>query len=152
MMTYSSLLKKRNGGIGKERQACPRLGQGIGGCRWWVIGPRELAGELVVQVWGKEVHLGPAPKPEQTVRNPWTEMPLCGVSAISQQVVCQLVVDVWSVNYLEPESDLQIAHSYRVQVLALRVFETTPPCLFMYDTVAVLLSNSMFFHKIKILF
>ena len=35
--------------------------------------------------------------------DPWTEVALCGVLAIALQVVCQLVVDTWSVNCLKLE-------------------------------------------------
>ena len=49
----------------------------------------------------------------------WTETTLHGVRAISRQVVCQLVIDAWSVNHLESErsSDLAIAHSYSASLV-----------------------------------
>ena len=64
---------------------------------------REPTRELVVQVGGEEVHLGPVPHLEQTLSYQREEVPLCGVWTISQQVVCQLVVDTWSVNCLETQ-------------------------------------------------
>ena len=57
----------------------------------------------MVLVRGEQVHLGPAPHPKQVMCHQWSELPLCRVWLIARQVVCQLVVDTWSINRLEPE-------------------------------------------------
>ena len=57
----------------------------------------------MVQVASKQVHLGCAPQLEQLGHRSLREMPLCGVRAIAQQEVGQLIVDTWSVYH--PDSD-----------------------------------------------
>ena len=90
----------------------------------------------MVQVCGKQVHLRPAAKLKQLVNHLHTEMPLCGVRAIVQHVVCQLVVDTWSVDH--PDLECPLIQSARLEASLLRVFETTPRCLSMYDAMAML--------------
>ena len=68
-----------------------------------MTGPTEPTRELVILVQRENLHLGPAPHLKQMLCNQQTEVPLCQVQTILQQVVCQLIVDDWSVDRLESQ-------------------------------------------------
>ena len=128
---------------GKRKwQPCPWLGQGVRGpTNGWQVRQNQR-GEVMVQVACKQVHLGCAPQLEQLEHNSLTERRhsvrsgrLQGRKSASLLLAPDPCIALTML-------DLGINHWTSVYVSSLRVLETTPLCLFIYNTV-VALSDSI---------